>query len=257
MYHLPASSRPAPRGFTLVELLVVIAIIGVLVATLLPALSEAKVQAKSIKCASTIRQANFCFQTYFQDNKFYLPRLGPPGTAWGYNYGSWYSGVRPYAGMTSTNAALDRPFALACPDGGKLGAAFPYYLYATCWSMRFVTWGDTDSSYKIDNFQKHGETGIIADGGFYADNIYYMMITWSLQNDAAARRDKPLHDGRGASASFLDGHGGFYATTAKMVGVTGNGVYPDSIPWARRQFWGKLTDGQWAPFSTNYYQYNY
>jgi prepilin-type N-terminal cleavage/methylation domain-containing protein len=244
----------ARKGFTLVELLVVIAIIGVLIATLIPALSEAKVQAQHLKCAANIRGANFCFQAYFQDNNFYVP---PLGTAWGYNYGSWYTPLRPYAGMTSSNATKDRPYALSCTDGGKLGATFPYYLYATCWSLRFVTWGDPTTSHKIDNFQKHNETGLITDGGLYADNIYYMMITWSLQNDASARRDKPLHDGRGASASFLDGHGGFYATTRQMVGVSGNGVYPDSIPWARRSFWGKLTDGQWAPFSTNYYQYNY
>lgn len=51
-------------GFTLIELLVVVAVICMLVAILLPSLSQAKKYSKTIRCASQLKQIDITMNTY-------------------------------------------------------------------------------------------------------------------------------------------------------------------------------------------------
>jgi prepilin-type N-terminal cleavage/methylation domain-containing protein len=86
------------KGFTLIELLVVVAIIAVLVALLLPALSQAREHAKRVVCSNNLRYIGTRLMMYAQD---YNDRYPDRTSAIGVNYSCinhWMSPTyaRPY-----------------------------------------------------------------------------------------------------------------------------------------------------------------
>jgi prepilin-type N-terminal cleavage/methylation domain-containing protein/prepilin-type processing-associated H-X9-DG protein len=67
------------RGFTLVELLVVVGIIAVLISILMPALSAAQRQSKTVSCASNMRQIGTYLLMYANENRGQMIPLGKNG----------------------------------------------------------------------------------------------------------------------------------------------------------------------------------
>ena len=61
------------KTFTLIELLVVIAIIAVLAALLLPALSKARIKARTISCANNYSSLGRYLHLYFDDEEDHFP----------------------------------------------------------------------------------------------------------------------------------------------------------------------------------------
>ena len=101
--------RSGQHGFTLVELLVVISIIALLVAMLLPVLTQARQTANDVRCGANMRQTLVAVMSYNADNPKGLKNLNPgsgPGAGdscpwfntpdmWSNNYGAlpdWAAG---------------------------------------------------------------------------------------------------------------------------------------------------------------------
>ena len=111
----PPPSQPARRhrrGFSIVELLVVIGIIALLIAILLPALSKAREQSRTVKCLSNLRQLGLAEANYTSETRGYLlpadvfdPALAsePNGRVWSDTWVTILVGLK-YLNYQATNA---------------------------------------------------------------------------------------------------------------------------------------------------------
>lgn len=95
-----------PAGFSLLELLVVIAILALLIAILLPALNQAKHQARRAACASNLRQVGVAIHMYAEDFGNTIP-FGPKG--------------RPVTGSNFYTVTGDVTSLLSLEDGAPVG----------------------------------------------------------------------------------------------------------------------------------------
>src|ERR1051325_10234459 len=89
--------RRFPNSFTLIELLLVIAIIAVLSALLLPALQNAKAQAKRSACAGNLRQLGLGILMYADDSNGRMP---PANYNWS-SQSAAFSGNQPSSTLTN------------------------------------------------------------------------------------------------------------------------------------------------------------
>ena len=141
------------QAFTLVELLVVIGIIALLISILLPALSRAREQAKTVQCASNMRQIGLGLKMYSNEWQGTAPlsnQFGNPE----YTQGSMASPNVAFWSIFDT--IWDRKFVQHEPrkpwaaDNGKMGVHHPAMgkgIYVCPSEERWVPFGATDGAH--------------------------------------------------------------------------------------------------------------
>jgi prepilin-type N-terminal cleavage/methylation domain-containing protein/prepilin-type processing-associated H-X9-DG protein len=142
------------KAFTLIELLVVISIIALLMAVLLPALRNAKLQATSIVCRTQLKDIGLAFNLYVQDHNREMPTSNEGGTGrWVGKIGLYYEESKRFVqggGSPDSTVYLDM---FRCPTQKKkfdsiAVGTYGYNLYMTGGN------GDDGTIYPKYNWRK-------------------------------------------------------------------------------------------------------
>ena len=168
------------RAFTLIELLVVISIIALLIAILLPALSQSRESAVKIECLSKIRQASISTYAYAVDDK--KNRL-IPGTFTGGGFAStlgleeedWQS-FRDYGFELAFWQCPGRVFEPDFnPTTGRLNHTYTYFGGIDRWQG---TWGVVESVGPVTLEDMRREVAVISDA-----TVQSKPPSWEPKND--------------------------------------------------------------------------
>jgi len=187
--------RSTRRAFTLIELLVVVAIIALLVSILLPSLSRAREQAKTVACGSGLHQIGLALQYSFDEHKAYplWDDLSTAGTAGHFGrvatwidvlytrkyLGNFKAGYcptdkKPDAMNKSRGAAWGSLYALSMTGTRTYGMDYSYGISVPCAAWGWKTPG---TDFKLDRQPSY--LVLAADGwwnwmhGFAADGYPY------------------------------------------------------------------------------------
>jgi len=230
---------PRSRAFTLIELLVVLSVLVLLLSLLLPALSLAREQAKSVKCLSNLRQMSLAAQAYASsyDNRYplaYAIQTTPTfiSYAWDFTTSTDWStspptttislGILWDAGSTSAAASA------ATSSAGSLGAAAtiqqcPSFTGDANWLSDPYTGYNYNTSYighgtgesiptpaRTTDLRNPASIALFGDGQYAGGSDKFMRAPFSNPADASFTGRSAGTQGfrhlNKSNTSFCDGH---------------------------------------------------
>lgn len=194
------------RAFTLIELLVVVAIITTLMAILLPALNNARMQAKTVACASQARQIRLTLSMYADENNGWMPALGakvslPDKPSW---TDLWWNGVLTYSfkwdGIIN-NGRISRIF--LCP-GDPIQKSTSFDFGSASGNGSYGVGDSYFPGYGYDSYKPTRIALVPQDGILFGDNVYRKLIV-NTATSYMPNQNNFWHGGK-LNYAFGDGH---------------------------------------------------
>jgi len=211
--------------FTLIELLVVIAIIGILASLLMPALQQARNQAKQMSCGSNLSQMGKAVMMYTNDYEDWLPVSSTDGNL----PGQWKADISPYLSgkeLSIYNNDLGREV-YACPSS-KVNLDEPVYRQGGYgWNYKYMGFNDVQaaplSRLKLNNIPNLLETalaGDTVDWGTFSQKMYLYRSTIADPSPGVGNRHN-----KGINLLWADFHMEWMSQNNLRAGKDGNADY--------------------------------
>ena len=176
----------AEKAFTLIELLVVIAIIAILAAMLLPALSQAKVRAKTTQCINNNKQIALALTMYVSDNADSLPPLNT-GT-WPAITTNWWFQVLDSGHYITSSAQSNNVWRCPAVQDADIQAGTVTYYKSPC-----EGYGPSEGNAITEGVFRYGLNGTVPLGSMKLTQIHRISQIW-LIGDIGVPKANPTVD---------------------------------------------------------------